>query len=100
MMDGIKEESVGLLFNVEVDVAEAAPVQAEGASVVIADGLMAPKAPAQLEYTAPTVDGAGEVMHRTVASASDTTADVDAEQEASGPARTRGKRTRSKGRRR
>ena len=100
MMDGIKEESVGLLFNVEVNVTEAAPVQAEGASVVIADGLMAPKTPAQLEYTAPTVDGAGEVMHRTVASDGEATTDDEAEQDGSDPVRTRGKRTRSKGRRR
>ncbi len=104
MMDGIKEESVGLLFNVEVNVEAAAPVQAEGASVVIADGLMAPRTPAQLEYSAPTVDGAGEVMHRTVAAPSDdATGDESADEgadEASGPVRTRGKRTRSKGRRR
>jgi preprotein translocase subunit SecA len=103
MMDGIKEESVGLLFNVEVKPPE--PTQAEGAPVLVASGLVSTSAPAQLEYTAPTVDGAGEVMHRTVTS--DQSGQPDESQTDGGDgsgdqssARQRGRRTRSKGRRR
>ena len=101
MMDGIKEESVGYLFNLEVQVQEtpqaddeaagAAPavvvdeVEAAAESVpaveaqpkapkepattsvgaerrLVAKGLDGPK-PQRLEYTAPTVDGAGGVEH-------------------------------------
>jgi preprotein translocase subunit SecA len=110
MMDGIKEESVGLLFNVQVTVPETPGAAPAGGDVVVAQGLMAPRTPAQLEYSAPTVDGSGEVMHRTVAQDSD---DVDRQgaqaQEVAGEdtqpdddqrERTRGRRTRSKGRRR
>ncbi|MGB9372935.1 MAG: preprotein translocase subunit SecA [Jiangellales bacterium] len=106
MMDGIKEESVGLLFHVEVQQPEPTTGQAEGAGVLIADGLVSAKAPAQLEYTAPTVDGAGEVMHRTVAASAANGADAGGESdsgeaaEGNGDGRTRGRRTRSKGRRR
>jgi preprotein translocase subunit SecA len=120
MMDGIKEESVGLLFNVEVQ-RPAPQAQAEGAPVLLAQGLVSAKAPSQLEYSAPTVDGAGEVMHRTVqagdgeagdgsgaaagaaaeaAAAEGATADGGDEGQASASARTRGRRTRSRGRRR
>ncbi len=101
MMDGIKEESVGLLFNIEVAKPEAA--QAEGAPVLVADGLVSAKAPSQLEYTAPTVDGSGGVMHRTITQDEgtggpvDSSPDDDSEQAAT---RSRGKRTRSKGGRR
>ena len=101
MMDGIKEESVGLLFNIEVAKPEAA--QAEGAPVLVADGLVSAKAPSQLEYTAPTVDGSGGVMHRTITQDEgtggpvDSSPDDDSEQAAT---RSRGKRTRSKGSRR
>jgi preprotein translocase subunit SecA len=100
MMDGIKEESVGLLFHVEVNVAPAAPAQAEGASVVVAGGLVAPRTPAQLEYSAPTVDGEGEVMHRTVAADDSAAAAEDGQEPEAEPTRSRGRRTRSKGRRR
>ncbi len=90
MMDGIKEESVGFLFNLEVqlepetvedetdaDVAEeeevvspglfAAPPEAvhrsvaEGHPHVRAKGLDGPKAPAALAYSAPTETGETEV---------------------------------------
>jgi len=107
MMDGIKEESVGLLFHVEVTEPEQTTGQAEGAAVLVADGLVSAKPPAQLEYTAPTVDGAGEVMHRTVAAGSgngatsaDDAAGGDDSASGNGDGRTRGRRTRSKGRRR
>ena len=120
MMDGIKEDSVGLLFNVSVNVPEAADTAQGAGGVVVAQGLVAAKPPSQLEYSAPTVDGAGEVMHRTVAperpdggepNGSHDPADgeggaSDVDQGTAGggddaaPGRTRGKRTRSKGRRR
>ena len=101
MMDGIKEESVGLLFNLEVQ----RPAPTEEAPVLVASGLVAAKAPTELEYTAPTVDGAGGVVHRTERSRSaaepsdqpDPASDEPADAEAS---RTRGRRTRSRGRRR
>ncbi|HSK57215.1 MAG TPA: preprotein translocase subunit SecA [Jiangellales bacterium] len=70
MMDGIKEESVGLLFNLEVKVAEPAAEGAQGAPdgqrpVVVAKGLVQPRAPQQLQYTAPSVDGDTRVEQRT-----------------------------------
>jgi preprotein translocase subunit SecA len=90
MMDSIKEESVGYLFNVEVQVeetptieltpsaapgfgevaqeaAEAAarasePVSAPVAPQINAKGL-GPQRPQRLEYTAPSVDGEAGVVH-------------------------------------
>jgi len=82
MMDGIKEESVGYLFNLEVQVGDDAgddagdEVDAEspefGAAVaqaaaaaeapsIIAKGLSAPKHPQKLTYSAPTERGEAEV---------------------------------------
>ncbi|MEV4002961.1 preprotein translocase subunit SecA [Actinomadura sp. NPDC049753] len=91
MLDGIKEESVGYLFNLEVEVEEqpetpvvgAEPVavaksapavdmekadeaeveEAEEAVSIKAKGLDQPKRPKKLEYSAPTVDGEGGVEH-------------------------------------
>ncbi|HEV8056647.1 MAG TPA: preprotein translocase subunit SecA [Nocardioidaceae bacterium] len=83
MMDAIKEESVGFLFNLEVQVDEAPPEGAEADAAdaeegetapapltaaaaarthqahphVVAKGLQASRKPQQLAYTAPTVDG-------------------------------------------
>ncbi|MFI8998949.1 preprotein translocase subunit SecA [Streptomyces sp. NPDC053542] len=85
MMEGIKEESVGYLFNLEVQVeqqveevpvqeaAEAAPaVQdavpaqagagAGGRPEIHAKGLDAPQRPDRLHFSAPTVDGEGGVV--------------------------------------
>ncbi len=84
MMEGIKEESVGYLFNLEVQVeansddpeaqaqAQAATNQlnATGAAAMAATarlnakGLEGPKRPARLNYSAPTVDGEGGVVRR------------------------------------
>jgi preprotein translocase subunit SecA len=88
MMDGIKEESVGYLFNLEVQVEPEEPVVEEVAAPeltmaaqpaapdghhdehrpsIVAKGLTAPQRPAQLQYTAPTVDGQagqGGVVHQ------------------------------------
>jgi preprotein translocase subunit SecA len=60
MMDAIKEESVGYVFNLEVQVdEEQASDETAGAphAELVAKGLEAPRRPAQLQYTAPTVDG-------------------------------------------
>ena len=76
MMDGIKEESVGLLFNLEVQVRPTAPDGAEvapagvtdgaaaKAPVVVAKGLVETRRPQQLQYTAPSVDGETAVQQR------------------------------------
>ncbi|MGH8971292.1 MAG: SEC-C metal-binding domain-containing protein, partial [Actinomycetes bacterium] len=62
MMDAIKEESVGYVFNLEVQVDESAE-QAEGVAgdqprtEVVAKGLAAPSRPGRLQYSAPTIDG-------------------------------------------
>jgi preprotein translocase subunit SecA len=74
MMDGIKEETVGFLFNLQVQVQETAPAPAAPAAGEAADG--APSAPVEpaveirakgigqgprpqgLQYSAPTIDGA------------------------------------------
>ncbi len=86
MMDGIKEESVGFIFNLEVEVAEPAPeavtpsedmpfAVASGAGPVIrAKGLTDHAEPAQLEYSAPSIDGEGGVVHQKSGGATATTA--------------------------
>jgi preprotein translocase subunit SecA len=63
MNEAIKEESIGYLFNVEVEVnaapdeAAAAPTDGfEAAKAIRAKGLETPKAPAQLHYSAPSDD--------------------------------------------
>jgi preprotein translocase subunit SecA len=87
MMDSIKEESVGYLFNVEVEVEEtpaieltptAAPAFGEAAQGAVAPAAepaagpsvphisakgLGPQRPQRLEYTAPTVDGEAGVVH-------------------------------------
>jgi preprotein translocase subunit SecA len=66
MMEAIREESVGFLFNLEVEVTPAEDVviaDAVGAHTehhelqIHAAGLEAPEKPAQLQYTAPAEDG-------------------------------------------
>ncbi|MEV5712008.1 preprotein translocase subunit SecA [Actinoallomurus sp. NPDC052274] len=76
MLEGIKEESVGYLFNLEVEVAEEerapgvagvgeAPVElpatGEETPEIVAKGLEESARPQTLNYTAPTVDGEGGV---------------------------------------
>jgi preprotein translocase subunit SecA len=74
MMEGIKEEAVGFLFNLEVQVEEqptvtvdpsravplpgASTTEAEQQVEVRAKGLGGPRRPANLQYTAPAIDGA------------------------------------------
>ncbi|MDV8146514.1 preprotein translocase subunit SecA [Arthrobacter sp. B10-11] len=69
MMEAIREESVGFLFNLEVEVTPAEDVVvADGAGEhtehhepqIRAAGLEAPEKPAQLQYTAPGEDGASQ----------------------------------------
>jgi preprotein translocase subunit SecA len=59
MMDAIKEESVGYVFNLEVQVEEDGAAEAQGQAhhEVVAKGLEAPKRPAKMQYSAPTLDG-------------------------------------------
>ncbi|MFH9576403.1 preprotein translocase subunit SecA [Streptomyces globisporus] len=94
MMEGIKEESVGYLFNLEVQVeqqVEEVPVQdgaehpsleKEGAAAapqIRAKGLGAPQRPDRLHFSAPTVDGEGGVVEGDFANddASGTTRSAD-----------------------
>ena len=66
MMDGIKEEAVGFLFNLEVQVEEQQPAEAEAETPklleqpveVRAKGLSRPAQPQGLQYSAPMIDGA------------------------------------------
>jgi preprotein translocase subunit SecA len=69
MVEGIKEDSVGFLFNIEVEVQENPIVEEEDAMLaetrsIIARGLRGPERPAELEYSAP--GEAGEVEHTRV----------------------------------
>jgi preprotein translocase subunit SecA len=59
MMDAIKEESVGYVFNLEVQVEadEDEAAAGEHHHEVVAKGLAAPKRPAQMQYSAPSLDG-------------------------------------------
>ncbi|MEV0628117.1 preprotein translocase subunit SecA [Nonomuraea wenchangensis] len=69
MLEGIKEDSVGFLFNLEVEVQENPIVEEEDAVLaetrsIIARGLRGPERPAELEYSAPGEQG--EVEHTRV----------------------------------
>jgi preprotein translocase subunit SecA len=71
MNEAIKEESVGYVFNLEVEVepvveeaAEEEPGAGEEHPHIVAKGLQPPSRPAQLQYTAPSVDGEGGVEVR------------------------------------
>ncbi|MER6943262.1 preprotein translocase subunit SecA [Nonomuraea sp. NPDC000554] len=69
MLEGIKEDSVGFLFNMEVEVQENPIVEEEDAMMaetrsIIARGLRGPERPAELEYSAPGEQG--EVEHTRV----------------------------------
>src|SRR5690606_15476116 len=60
MMGQIREESVGFLFNLEVEVSGG-----EGRAAVAAKGLGAPQTPqAALSYSAPSADGGVEVRNQ------------------------------------
>ncbi|MFG2073964.1 preprotein translocase subunit SecA [Nonomuraea maritima] len=62
MLEGIKEDSVGFLFNLEVEVQQNPIVEEEDAVLaetrsIIARGLRGPDRPAELEYSAPGEQG-------------------------------------------
>ena len=66
MMEAIREESVGYIFNVEVEVDENAVVDSSANGEadhphIQAKGLEAPERPSELTYTAPSIDGDGEI---------------------------------------
>jgi preprotein translocase subunit SecA len=68
MNDAIKEESVGYVFNLEVQVDTETEAAGEAAPehehpVIVAKGLVAPERRA-MQYSAPTVDGEGGVEVR------------------------------------
>jgi preprotein translocase subunit SecA len=74
MMEAIREESIGFLFNLEVEVTPAEDVivaDAEGEHTehhtpqIKAAGLQAPEKPAQLQYTAPSEDGSSQTRLET-----------------------------------
>jgi preprotein translocase subunit SecA len=69
MMEAIREESIGFLFNLEVEVTPAEDVVVADATgehtehhtpQIRAAGLQAPEKPAQLQYTAPSEDGSSQ----------------------------------------
>jgi preprotein translocase subunit SecA len=90
MMDGIKEESVGFLFNLDITIEEEGEeaededgAEAEGAAteahpLVVAGGLQDPREPKNLSYTAPSETGDAEVIGAggTVTNAEDPYAEV------------------------
>jgi preprotein translocase subunit SecA len=65
MTEAIKEESVGFLFNLEVQVQPAPDeepgLEAPEGGVLVAKGLVTPQRSGQLQYSAPSVDGDGGV---------------------------------------
>ncbi len=86
MKEGIREETVGYLFNLEVQVEQEAPLEEvdhdhehdhahehehEHHPVIHAKGLDEPKAPRNLTYSAPTEDGDVEVKAEPVSRADD-----------------------------
>jgi len=58
MLDGIKEEAVGFLFNLEVQVEEPEVTLDEKPVEIHAKGLGGQRLPRNLQYSAPTIDGA------------------------------------------
>jgi preprotein translocase subunit SecA len=95
MMDGIKEESVGFLFNLEVQIEEEAAEEVEVEEVeepmrrpvpapdspreapqIRAKGLDRPQQPAHLSYSAPTEGGDVEVKGEPASNADDPYATV------------------------
>ncbi|GER24352.1 protein translocase subunit SecA [Zafaria cholistanensis] len=79
MMESIREESIGYLFNAEVQVAAPSAVSLPGvtdgraatlAPTLKTPGLEAPAKPATLRYTAPTEDGGAETHIERTAPAS------------------------------
>jgi len=92
MMDGIKEESVGFLFNLVIEIEEEAPAEEAAELEISADaaaatalahapqirakGLQAPQAPKNLSYAGPTERGEVAVTGASAADAEDPYAHV------------------------
>ena len=73
MMEGIAEESVGFLFNLDVQVEESAEQSDGGAEPQLtAKGLGGEKKPQALSYSAPSEDGEAEVRGETATASADT----------------------------
>ncbi len=92
MMDAIKEESVGFLFNLEVEVEEqqqsasSAVAPSQEMPFEVAPGVAAPQVsakglgpsrPARLEYTAPSVDGGASGVVRQQSATATVTPDLE-----------------------
>ena len=75
MKEGIREETVGFLFNLEVQLeeepADDEDVESDHHPVIHAKGLDAPKAPSNLTYAGPSEDGEVELKGQTVSNADD-----------------------------
>jgi preprotein translocase subunit SecA len=61
MMEAIREESIGYIFNVEVQVDEAP--DEEGDPGISARGLAPPDRPSDMHYSGPTIDGDQAEIH-------------------------------------
>ena len=88
MMAGIREESVGFLYNLEVEVTETPAAEAASEPHIHAAGLETPEQPTQLQYSAPGEDGETETHVERKDSASETTRDA----RSGNPARSGGKK--------
>jgi preprotein translocase subunit SecA len=111
MMDGIKEESVGYLFNLEVQVeqqVEEVPVTdavepedappslvKDSRPEIRAKGLEAPKRADRLHFSAPSVDGEGGVVEGDFAGAALEDGSDDADGDGAGASSTRAERRRA-----
>ncbi|WP_199907039.1 preprotein translocase subunit SecA [Aeromicrobium chenweiae] len=90
MMEGIAEESVGFLFNLDVQVEEPAAEEDDEALQLTAKGLGVKSAPQALSYSAPSEDGDVEVRGET-APAEEDTAETEARRAANAKNRARQK---------
>lgn len=88
MMAGIREESVGFLYNLEVEVTETPAAEAASEPHIHAAGLETPEQPAQLQYSAPGEDGETETHLERKDSATEATRDS----RSGNPARSGGKK--------
>ncbi|MGJ9421127.1 preprotein translocase subunit SecA [Aeromicrobium sp. CF3.5] len=97
MMEGIAEESVGFLFNLDVQVQtpaeDAGPIQGVGENPqVLAKGLGGEKKQQKLTYSAPSEDGDGEVRSTTgTAEAEDLSPEDEARRQANAKSKSRQK---------
>jgi preprotein translocase subunit SecA len=88
MMEGIAEESVGFLFNLDVQVEQAASTESDEAMQLSAKGLGVKSAPKALSYSSPSEDGAAEVHGET---AQDDSPESEARRQANAKNRSRQK---------